>query len=146
MYHRKKNVQTVDGTLLKLAAIDSLHVEPIGLLLRVLHVPIFFVSLMSVKRIAKLRKYEISFDNTNVFLYNKLNGWNIGLAKVQHSLYYLSKPIQGARRPSTAQITAVTSSNEDEKAMLIQKRLGHPSFHLLETMYPHYFKIYQLLR
>ena len=24
--------------------------------------------------------------------------------------------------------------------ILLHKRLGHPSFHLLETMYPHYFK------
>ena len=48
--------------------------------------------------------------------------------------------IPEARRLSNAQVTAVTSSNEEEKVMLLHKRFGHPAFHLLETMYPHYFK------
>ena len=49
---RKQNVQTVDVTLSKVTGIGSMHVEPIGLLLRVLYVPQLFVSLVSVHRIA----------------------------------------------------------------------------------------------
>ena len=43
-----QNVQTADGNLLKVAGIGGLHIELIGLLSTVLHVPKFFVSLMSV--------------------------------------------------------------------------------------------------
>ena len=59
-----------------------MHAEPIGLLSRVLCVPKLFVSLVSVQRIAKLREYGISFDDTDVVLCNKVNGWKIVLAKV----------------------------------------------------------------
>ena len=68
--------------LLKVTGIGSMHVEPIGLLSRVLHVPKLFVSLVSVQRIAKLREYEILFHESDVLLCNKVNGWKIGLAKV----------------------------------------------------------------
>ena len=86
-----------------------MHVEPIGLLSRLLHVPKLFVSLVSVQRIAKLREYEILFDDIDVVLCNKVNGWNIGLSKVQYGLYYLPKPIPEGGRPSNAQVTVVKS-------------------------------------
>ena len=53
----RQNVQTADGTLLEVAGISSIHVEPIGLLSRVLHVPKLFISLLSVQRIAKLGEF-----------------------------------------------------------------------------------------
>ena len=48
------NVQTANGTLFVVVGIGSIHVEPRGLLSRVLHVPKLFISLVSVQRIAKL--------------------------------------------------------------------------------------------
>ena len=69
----EKKVQTADVTLLKVIGISSMYVEPIGLLLRVLHVPKFFVSLVSIQRIAKMREYGILFDDTDVVLCNMVN-------------------------------------------------------------------------
>ena len=43
-----KHVQTTDGTLLPVIGIGAIHVQPIGLITRVLHVPKLFVSLVSV--------------------------------------------------------------------------------------------------
>ena len=77
-----KNVQTADGTLLKVSGVGSMYVEPIGLLSRVLHVPKLFVNLVSVQRIAKMDDFRIIFEDTDVILCNKVHGWRIGLAKV----------------------------------------------------------------
>ena len=60
-------MQTADGTLLTVAVIGSIHVETIGLLSRVLHMPKLFMSIVSAQ-IAKLDEYRIIFDDTNVFL------------------------------------------------------------------------------
>ena len=93
-----------------------------------------------VQRIAKLREYGILFTDIDVVLCNKVNGWRIGLARVRHSLYYLSHTIPSAGRQPNAQVTTIASLNEEEKVILLHRRLGHPSFDLLQTMYPQYFE------
>ena len=48
-----KQVQTVDGALIKVVGIGSIKLATIGLLTDVLYVPNLFVSLISVQKIAK---------------------------------------------------------------------------------------------
>ena len=55
------NVQTVDGTLLEVAGIGSVYIDPISLVSTVLLVPKLFISLVSVQRIAKLEEFKIIF-------------------------------------------------------------------------------------
>ena len=55
------NVQTADGTLLEVAGIGRVHIDPIGLVSTVLHVPKLFINLVSVQRIAKLEEFRIIF-------------------------------------------------------------------------------------
>ena len=111
-----------------------MHVEPIGLLSRVLCVPKLYVSLVSVQRIAKLREHESLFDDTDAVLCNKVNSWRIELARIQQGLYYLPNTIPSAGRPPNAQVTTIASSNMEEKVILLHRRLGQLSFHLLKTM------------
>ena len=122
-----------------------MHVEPIGLQPRVLHVPKLLVSLVSVQRIAKLREYGILFDDTDGVLRNKVNRWRIGLARLRHGLYYLPNTIPSDGRPPNAQVTTIASSNMEETVILLNRRLGHPSFNLLLTMYPQFFENYPLI-
>ena len=74
------NVQTADGTLLEVAGIGSVHIDPIGLVSIVLHVPKLFISILLVQRIAKLEEFRIAFEDTDALLYNKVHRWRIGLA------------------------------------------------------------------
>ena len=62
------------GTLLEVARIGSMHVEHIGLLSRVLHLPKIFVSLVSIQRVAKLNKFRIIFEDIDAILCNKVHG------------------------------------------------------------------------
>ena len=77
-WYTNKNVQTADGTLLRVARIGSIRMAPIGLLTLVLHVPKLFVSLLSVQKIAKMDEYQIIFDDVDAFLCHKVQGWRIG--------------------------------------------------------------------
>ena len=81
-----KHVQTADGTQESIGKLNILH---LGQISHVLHVPKLFVSLISVQRLAKIEEYNILFYDIDAYLCHKVGGWRIGLAKVQHGLYYL---------------------------------------------------------
>ena len=55
------NIQIANSTLLEVAGIGSVHIDPTCLVSTVLHVPKFFISLVSVQRIAKLEEFRIFF-------------------------------------------------------------------------------------
>ena len=64
-----------------------MHVEPIGLLSRVLYVPRLFVSLVSVQRIATLREYEISL--MIVMLFYEIRSMGGGLDLIESGTAYI---------------------------------------------------------
>ena len=84
-----KRVATADGTHLQVIGIGSIRLEPIGLLTQVLHVPKQYIILVSVQRFTRTGEYRIIFDNFNAFLYNKVHGWTIRLARICQGLYHL---------------------------------------------------------
>ena len=135
-----KHVQTANGILLPVAGIRTIHIQPIVLLTHVLHVPKLFVNLISVQRLAKLTDYRIVFDDLDAYLCHKVQRSRIGLARIQHGLYYLLGadpsiiPTAGSKVASTKQVFP------NSTLMEIHQRMGHPSFHLLKQMYSHQFK------
>ena len=108
--YTKKNVQTADGTLLKVTGISNIRVALIGLLTHVLHVPKLSVSLRPFQKIAKMDEYKIIFDDVDAFLCNKFQGWRIGLAEVLYGLYYLSHTTLSPQRETKFKITMVTNT------------------------------------
>ena len=138
-----KHVQTTDGTLLPVVGIGNLNLLHLGQISNVLHVSKLFVSLMSVQRLAKIKEYNILFDDIDAYLYQKVDGWRFGLAKVQHGLYYLpwgsSNVMIGAGSP-----VAIRKATPKETILEIHQRMGHLSFHTLKHMYPYLFKHFQI--
>ena len=134
-----RHVQTADGTLLPVVGIGTMNIVPLGKIYNVLYVPKLFVSLVLVQRLAKMKEYNILFDDIHAYLFHKVDGWKIGLAKVQKVLYYLprgtSNAMVGAESPMTTR-----RATSKEMVLEIHQRMGHPSFHLLKHMYPHLFK------
>ena len=133
-----KHVQTADGTLLPVAGLGTMEIPPIGLITHVLHVPKLFVNLISVQKLAKLTEYQIIFDDIDAYLFHKVQKSRIGLARIQHGLYYLlgANPALGL----TAGSKAASAEALPKTLMEVHQRMGHPSFHLLKQMYPHEFK------
>ena len=134
-----KHVQTANGTLLPVVGIGTMNIDPLGTIYNVLYVPKLFVSLVSVQRLAKMKEYNILFDDIHAYLCHKVDGWKIGLARVKKGLYYLpgstSHAVIGAKPPKTTR-----RATSKEMILEIHRRMGHPSFPLLKHMYPHLFK------
>ena len=63
-----KHVQTADGTLLPVIGFGSMTVQPIGIIFNVLHVPKLFINLILVQKLAKMREYNILFDDVDAYL------------------------------------------------------------------------------
>ena len=137
----RKHVQTADDTLLQVIGIGHKNIQPIGNITNVLHVSKLFVRIISVQRLARIKDYNILFDDIDAYLCHKVHEWKIGLAKVQQGLYYLpwKNPIK-----ATGSNVAIVQTSPKEKIMEIHQRMGHPSFHLLKKMYPHLFKDLEL--
>ena len=134
-----KHVQTADGTILPVVGIGTMNIDPLGTIYNVLYVPKLFVSLVSVQRLAKIKEYNILFDDIHAYLCQKVEGWKIGLARVQKGLYYLPGSTSHALIGAEPQkFTRETTSKE--AIFEIHQRMGHPSFSLLKHMYPHLFK------
>ena len=138
-----KHVQTADGTLLPVVGIGQMNIQPIGKITNVLHVPKLCVSLISVQRIAKMKDYNILFDDIDAYLCHKVHGWKTGLAKVQQGLYYLPRfwknSLKTAASLAKSKVATVQTSSK-EKIMEIHQRMGHPSFDLLKILYPYLFE------
>ena len=138
-----KHVQTVDGTLLSVIGIGSMTVQPIGTISNALHVPKLFINHISVQKLAKMREYNILFDDVDAYLCHKVLRWKIGLAKVQQGLYYL--PCQNSEcMLGTEHKVAAVKKFSKEEIMEIHQRMGHPSFSLLKHLYPHLFKDFDI--
>ena len=116
-----KHVQTADGTLLSVVGIGTLEMQPIGILPNVLHIPKLCVSLVSVQRLAKMREYNVLFDDINAYLCNKVLGWRIGLAKVQQGLYYLPQTDFTKWQGDVSKVAALKTTSE-EKIMEVHMR------------------------
>ena len=132
-----KHVQTADGTLLPIIGIGRMNIQSIEKITNVLHVPKLFVSLIYVQRLAKMKDHNILFDDIDAYLCHKVHGWRIGLDEVQQCLYYL--PWKESIKTAGSKVATMQISAK-EKIMETHQRMGHPSFHLLNKMYPHLFK------
>ena len=98
---------------------------------------------MSVQRIAKIKEYNILFDDIDAYLCHKVDEWRIGLAKVQHGLYYLPWGSPTAMIGAESPISIRKATSKDT-IFEIHQRMGHPSFHTLKHMYPDLFKHFQI--
>ena len=134
-----KYVQIVDGTLLPVVGIGTMNIDPLGTIYNVLYVPKLFLSLVSIQRLAKIKEYNILFDDIHAYLCHKVDGWKIGLARVQKGLYYLPGSTSHALIGAEPQKNTRKATSK-EVILEIHKRMGHPSFSLLKHMCPHLFK------
>ena len=120
-----KHVQIADGTLLSVVGIGTLEMQPIGTLTNVLHMPKLCVSLTSVQRLAKMKEYNVLFDDIDAYLCHKVLGWRIELAKVQQGLYYLPRTDFSKWQGDVSKVAALRTTSE-EKIMEVHMGMTIP--------------------
>ena len=91
-----------------------------------------------------MSEYRIVFDNCDVFLYNKVHRWRIGLAWICHGLYHLLITLVTLRQKEKFMVAALMSVPAKKEVTFIHRRLGHLSFTLLKMMYLSFIKNYSI--
>ena len=122
-----------NGGILKVAGMGNIQIK--GVLLRsVLHVTGLKTNLSSLQRLIDDTGWWFLLDSSQCVLCVKETGERILSARRKGGLLLLDggveKEIQGR----------VLHTQSKESVILLHRRLGHPSFHLLKQVYPNLFK------
>ena len=91
-----RKVQTTNGSLLKVAGIGEIKLDPIGIIKDVLNFPKLCISLVSEQKLAKILEIAIYFDEDYSFLPNKVSKQRIGLSNIGKGLYIMNNQHQVA--------------------------------------------------
>ncbi|RDY01438.1 hypothetical protein CR513_15232, partial [Mucuna pruriens] len=107
----------------------------------VLHVPKLANNLISIHRLIQDWNCLVTFFRSHCVIQELTIRRTIGVAKEQGGLYYLQDTKVGNNNkedlPSSQRVTLETWTAS--QIWLYQKRLGHPPFGLIKTIFPHLF-------
>ena len=126
-------VRTASGNLLTVAGVGRVTLTPSLHLSRVLHVPRLAVHLLSLNKLVRDLDHDLTFNPHSCFYRDKVSGRMTTLAEEHQGLYLVRPP------PSTFVAAAVYSSPSHDRLWLLHRRLGHPSFSTLRTLFLHLF-------
>lgn len=86
-----KKIATAEGSLVTVAGIGNVKINPSMKLKNVHHVPKLSTNLISVKKLCKDLLCKVIFDTDNCIFQEKDSGRTIGSAKERDDLYYLEE-------------------------------------------------------
>ena len=134
-----KKIATADGTLVTVAGLGDIHINPSITLKNVLHVPKLSTNLVSIHKLTKDLSCTVIFDSNHCEFRDKVLGTMIGRAREWNDLYYLEET-NGSPNDCLHQsfMTDSLLSNK-EKIFLYHYRLGHPAFRTLRILFPSLF-------
>nr|KYP63418.1 hypothetical protein KK1_017987 [Cajanus cajan] len=87
-----KKIATADGTLITVAGIGNIHINPFITLKNVLHVPKLYTNLISVQKLTNDISCNVVFNNNCCVFQDKESGRTIGRARERNGLYLLEEP------------------------------------------------------
>ena len=130
-----RKIIVANGELATVAGLGDVYINPSIVLKNVLHVPKLSANLISVQKLTTDLKCCAIFFLSHCVLQDQVSGRKIGLAKERNGLYHLeiSKKIS-----SNLHVSLLSSSNKDV-IWLHHYRLGHPSFKVLQILFPQLF-------
>ena len=132
-----KKIATADGSLTTVAGIGDVKISPLMTLKNVLHVPRLSTNLVSIHKLTQDLCCNVIFYHNSCVFQDKDLGRMIGRAREQDGLYYLET--SSPNRLSHSFSSESVSTNK-EKIWLHHNRLGHPSFRVIEILFPSLFK------
>ena len=125
-------VFTANGGILKVAGMGNIQIKGV-LLRRVLHVPGLKTNLLSLQRLIDDTGWRFLLDSSQCVLCVKETGEMILSARRKGGLLLLDGVEKEIQR-------RVLHTQSKESVVLLHRRSGHPSFHLLKQVYPNLFK------
>ena len=130
---KNHRVFTTNGGVLMVGGKGTIILKGITLK-NVLHVPDLKANLMSLAQLVIDTGWRFILDSESCFLCVKATGMKISSVKKRGGLLILDELEEHTPRQ------VVYSTQSDQRAILLHRRLGHPSFHILKSVYPTLFK------
>eukprot|EP00252_Welwitschia_mirabilis_P002409 TRINITY_DN1235_c0_g1_i6.p1 TRINITY_DN1235_c0_g1~~TRINITY_DN1235_c0_g1_i6.p1 ORF type:complete len:1428 (+),score=264.56 TRINITY_DN1235_c0_g1_i6:585-4868(+) len=129
------NVRIADGSFTPVSGTGSVSCTPNINLSSVLHVPHFSVNLLSVSSITKELQCKIEFFPDHCVFQDLQTGKRIGTGRLQNGLYVLDK-----NHETVAHQASLGNDVINREILQWHRRLGHPSFVVLEKLFPSLFR------
>jgi hypothetical protein len=134
----RDKVRIADGSLSPISSKGSVSVTPSMTLTSVLHVPNLAVNLLSIAHITIELNCHVIFYSYYCFFQDLATGKMIGSGSLKDGLYYLdSQPDTHGRLIQDYHI--VRANDSATRIWLWHQHLGHPSFLILQIMFPALF-------
>nr|KYP62605.1 Retrovirus-related Pol polyprotein from transposon TNT 1-94 [Cajanus cajan] len=135
--NREQLITVANGQGVPICGSGNIILESSIVLKDVLHVPQLANNLISVQKLTKDLNCSVIFFSTHCVFQDLAMGKTILNAKEQSGLYLLESDDQNKTKIMSQQATSETWANS--QIWLHHKRLGHPSFNLLKSLFPHLF-------
>nr|KYP74001.1 Retrovirus-related Pol polyprotein from transposon TNT 1-94 [Cajanus cajan] len=135
--NREQLITVANGQGVPICGSGNIILESSIVLKDVLHVPQLANNLISVQKLTKDLNCSVTFFSTHCVFQDLATGKTILTAKEQSGLYLLESDDQNKTKIMSQQATSETWANS--QIWLHHKRLGHPSFNLLKSLFPHLF-------
>ena len=113
--------------------IGEVHLGPLGALKEVLHVEDLQANLISIQKLVDYYGWRFVLDSDACFLCDKVSGRKISSFRREGGLILLESS-------SPRCMVSQRSSSKEERVILLHRRMGHPPFDLLRTLYPTLFQ------
>ena len=133
-------VTAANGSYARIDGSGSVNLQPPLQLQDVLHVPTLSHNLIFVRKLTRDHDCKVIFFTSYCVFQDLTTGKTIGVAKEKGGLYYLSdEPNCSKVLASYLQTESSVSSHSAAQIWLQHKRLGHPPFSLVKSMFPSLF-------
>ena len=139
-----RKIATANDSLITVAGIGDVKLNPSLVLKNVLHVPTLSTNLISIKKLTQDSNCNVIFNQVLCVFQDKVSGRTIGRARERNGLYHLDlealsqSSINKGRLPHSF-LSELSLSNK-EKIWLHHHRLGHPSFRVIQVLFLPLFK------
>ena len=134
-----KKIVLVDDSLTTVVGIGDILINNKLILKDVLHVPKLFTNLISIKKLTHDANCRVIFYPFFCEFQEKDPRKVIGHARVKEGLYHLEDSSGQITKKHFSPISLLVKSNKDV-LWLHHFHLGHPSFSVLQFMFPSLFK------
>ena len=134
-YSGHDKVKIADGTFSSVSGKGLVHATSSLPLSTVLHVPSFSTNLLSISRITRDLNCSVTFFPSYCVFQDLLTKQKIGSGSEKNGLYFLDLALNKQGQSSVAHHSTVPTKATEE-IWLWHQRLGHPSFYLLQFLFP----------
>lgn len=128
-------ITVADGSHACVVGTGNIDLQPPFQLQSVLHVPTLSHNLISIHKLTRDLNCKVIFSMSHCVFQDLTTGQTIGIAKEKEGLYYFSDD-----HPKVLSSCFQSQSSSSASQIWLQhKRLGHPPFYIIKSMFPSLF-------